>query len=165
MRRFIYSVTLSGILALAAVGLMAQAPTVVQVNPFGSPTIPGLGNMALVPISATTAVNNQTTLTIPAPAGGLYNYVCYLAFEASQDATSTAYSVAVTTSTNFNSFATKFSQAATVNIDSGVVVLLNAQAGGGCPKSASPGVATTFVSPTANAHATWTWYAAYFQAP
>jgi len=30
----------------------------------------------LTPISNTAAVNNQVTLTIPAPPTGLYNYIC-----------------------------------------------------------------------------------------
>ena len=143
---------------LAATAL-AQVPTLVTA------TTPAV-NIVPIPISATSAVNNQTTLTIPAPAGGLSNYVCYLAYEISQDATSTAYSVAVSTSTNFNSFAVKVSQPATVNVDSGVQVVLNSNGPtGGCSKSTIPGTATTFVGPVANLHAPWTWYATYFQAP
>lgn len=159
MRKSLTSLVATIALLAWAASAFAQAPTVVSASTPAAPIV-------LIPISATSAVNNQTTLTIPTPPGGLSNYVCYLAFEASQDATSTAFSVAVTTSTNFNSFAAKFSQPATVNVDSGAYVLLNSSgATGGCAKSTIPGTATTFVSPTANAHATWTWYATYFQAP
>src|SRR5688572_18551808 len=63
----------------------------------------------MVAISATAAINNQVTLTVPAPPAGQYNYICKLWFNASQDATATAIDNAVTTSTNFNSFAFKFS--------------------------------------------------------
>lgn len=144
---------------LCSASAFAQAPTPVQL------TTPA-PNIVLVPISSTAAVNTQTTLTIPAPAGGLFNYVCYLAYEINQDATSTAYTNAVSTSTNFNSFAVKVSQPATVNVDSGVQPVLNSMgAVGGCAKSAASGTATTFVGPVANLHAAWTWYAVYFQAP
>lgn len=156
MKRCLLSVAvLLGLLGVA----QAQTPTLIQ------STTPAT-NLVLVPISATAAVNAQTTLTIPAPAGGLSNYVCYLAYQVNQDATGTVYTNAVSTSTNFNSFAVKFSQLATVNIDSGVQVVLNSLgATAGCPKSIIPGTATTFVGPSANLHAAWTWYAVYFQAP
>lgn len=147
------------LLLLVASTVQAQQATLVQ------GTTPAT-NIVLTPISATAAVNTQTTLTIPAPSGGLYNYVCSLAYQINQDATGTVYTNAVSTSTNFNSFAVKVSQLATVNIDSGVQVVLNSHGPtDGCAKSAAPGVATTFVGPVANLHAAWTWYATYFQAP
>jgi len=119
---------------------------------------------ATIPISATAAVATQTTLTLPAPASNLYNYVCTLAFSASQNGTSTANSNAVTTATNFNSFALKFSLAATANLtyDWGISW---GEPATGCAKSTSPGTATTFVSPGATTNTAFTWYATYYQAP
>jgi hypothetical protein len=163
MRCFFRSVILAGIVLALPLAAFAQAPTVVS---FTAPQIPPVATLNLIPISATAAVNTQTTLTIPAPPGGQYNYVCWLAFEINQDATGTVYTNAVSTSTNFFSFAVKVSQAATVNIDSGVNLVLGGMAPAtGCTKSASPGIATTFVGPVANLHAAWTWYATYYQAP
>jgi hypothetical protein len=121
---------------------------------------------AAIPISATAAVNTQTTLTIPAPAvGNVYNYVCSLALEANQNATSTAITNATTSSTNFNGWASKFSLPATANLDSGVMTYIVASPATGCVKSAVAGTATTFVSPAATANAAFTWYATYYQAP
>lgn len=144
---------------LAAVPILAQAPTIVSF------TTPQSG-IVLIPISSTAAVNNATVLTLPAPAGGLSNYVCYLAYEVSTDATGGALSNVVSTSANFNSFAVKFSQPAGVNLDSGVQVVLNSMSAiGGCPKSTVPGTATTFTAPSGSTHEAWTWMAVYFQAP
>jgi len=121
---------------------------------------------AAIPISSTAAVNNQTTLTIPAPAvGNVYNYVCSLSLEAGQDGTGTAISNAVTTSTNFNSWAAKFSNAGTASTDTGVFNYFNFSPAGGCVKSAAAATATTFVSPSATTHTAFTWYATYYQAP
>lgn len=151
--------TLSVVFALTAAAFAQATPTPVQF------TTPAVG-IVPIPISATAAVNTQTTLTIPAPPGGMSNYVCYLAYQASADATGGAITNAVTTSTNFNSFAVKFSQPAGVNLDSGVQPVINSLgAVGGCPKSMIPGTATTFVSTASLTHETWTWYAVYFQAP
>lgn len=119
----------------------------------------------LTPISSTAAVNNQVTLTIPAPSGGLSNYVCELRFTVSQDATSTVQTNAVTTSTNFNSFALKYSHPATVNLSLIITALGPYAPSTGCVKSTVPGTATTFVSPAAAANAAFTWYATYYQAP
>jgi len=119
-----------------------------------------------VPITATAAVNTQTTLTIPAPAGGQYNYVCSLAYNISFDATGAAISNLVSTSTNFASFAVKASNVGTASTDTGVVPLISGTTPGfGCVKSAAPGVTTTFVSPASVTHGAWTWYATYYQAP
>ena len=160
MRRIIRTLAIIG-WALALPSLVfAQAPSVVSMM------VPQPAALNIVPISATAAINTQTTLTIPAPPGGLYNYVCWLAFEVGQNATGTVYTNAVSTSTNFNAFAVKVSQPATVNIDSGVnVVLAGMTPATGCAKSTTPGIVTTFVGPVANANATWTWYATYYQAP
>ena len=159
MRAWLRSILFSvGLILALSLSAYAQAPTVVQA------TTPS--GITLIPISATAAVANATTLTIPAPPGGLYNYVCWLAYEVGQDATGTVLSLATSSSTNFNAFAVKFSQLATVNIDSGSMVLINSGGpGAGCVKSTSPGTATTFVQSASNAHATWTWYATYYQAP
>ena len=116
------------------------------------------------PISSTAAVNNQVTLTIPAPAAGLYNYVCTLDFHASQDGTATAQTNAVTTSTNFNSFAIKYSLTATATINYDKAFVWGTPATG-CAKSAASGTATTFVSPAAGANIAFTWTSTYFVAP
>src|SRR4051812_43456128 len=92
----------------------------------------------LTPISATAAVAAQTTLTIPAPAAGQYNYICFLHFSASQNGTSTANTNAVTTSTNFNSYAIKYSLAATANTNYDWIEGWGSAASG-CVKSTSPG--------------------------
>lgn len=131
-----------------------------------TPVMPGSAQYFLTPISATAAVNTATTLTIPAPAASLYNYVCQLSYELNSDGTGGAASNAVTTSTNFNTFALKVSFPATVSIDSGVQqVIPQSTPAGGCPKSTSPGTATTFVSTASLTHIAWTWYAQYYQAP
>lgn len=124
----------------------------------------GPSQYALTPISATTAVNNQTTLTIPAPAPGLYNYVCFLHYNASQNGTSTANTNSVTTATNFNSYALKYSLAATANANYDWIEEWGGP-GSGCAKSTSPGTATTFVSPAGLANTAFTWTALYYQAP
>lgn len=118
----------------------------------------------LTPISATAAVNNQTTLTIPAPSAGYSNYICSLSYHASQDGTATAQTNAVTTSTNFNSFAIKYSLTATATINYDEKFVWGTPSGG-CVKSAAAGTATTFVSPVAGANIAFTWNATYFQAP
>lgn len=155
------------LLALAVVTLGFGPALQAQngLSPSGAvPTQGGLPYYYTTPISATAAVNNQVTLTIPTPAAGLYNYVCYLRYEASQDGTATAAVNSVTTSTNFNSFALKYSLAATAD----AVFMLDFNWGmptGGCVKSILPATATTFVSPSAAANTAFTWYATYFQAP
>lgn len=119
----------------------------------------------VIPISSTGAVNTAITLTIPTPPAGYYNYICKLAFNVSNDTTGTVVTNAVSTSTNFNSVAFKVSQVATAsaNYDSGTYDWGTPATG--CAKSVSPGTATTFVSPTGQTHAMWTWYAMYYQGP
>ena len=148
------------LLLLHSLPAAAQAvPTAVQ---FSTPAV----GIVPIPISATAAVNTQTVLTIPAPPGGMSNYICYLAYQGNADATGAAVTNAVTTSTNFNSFAVKFSVPAGVNLDTGVQVVLNSLgAVAGCPKSTIPGTATTFTSTASLTHEAFTWYAVYFQAP
>lgn len=158
MRRLLSILGLIGFLVLPAT-VQAQQATLVQ------GTTPAT-NIVLIPISATAAVNTAVTLTIPAPAGGLYNYVCSLTYQVSTNATGGANTNVVTTSTNFNSFAIKFSNPTGVNIDSGVQTVLNSHGPtDGCAKSAAPGVATTFVSPAGMTNQAWSWTATYFQAP
>lgn len=158
MKRLLITAAVLGLVAVAA---RAQNPA-----PTGSTALvqPVHSYYALIPISATAAVNTQTTLTIPAPAPNLYNYICFLGFGASQNGTSTAISNAVTTSTNFNSFALKFSLAATANLAYDWTQRWGSPTSG-CAKSTSPGTATTFVSPAAVTNAAFTWYATYYQAP
>lgn len=147
--------------------------------PFGvGQNLPGTGSntvttqattpwFSTTPISATAAVNAQTTLTIPAPSSsGLYNYICSLAYEISNNGTAgSGASVVVSTNTNFGTFAVKVSQPATASTDSGVQMLFSASPAGGCAKSAVAGTATTFVSPASLTYIAWTWYATYYQAP
>lgn len=156
----VLALTVVACLTLAIAPLFAQAvPTPVT---FSTPAV----GIVPIPISATAVVNTQTTLTIPAPPGGMSNYICYLAYQASANATGAAITNAVTTSTNFNGFAVKYSQPAGVNLDSGVQPVINSLgAVGGCPKSTVPGTSTTFVSSAGLAQETWTWYAVYYQAP
>ena len=160
--------------ALAAVTLLvggvvlfsAYHPLAAQTSP--QPTIPPVRIFAvypLVPISATAALGSAATLTIPAPGNAVFfNYVCYLALEASAGAGTVApLTNVVTTSTNFNGFAAKFSNPGAVSTDTGVLTLINSTAPG-CAKSAAAGVATTFTSPT-NANEAFNWMAVYLQAP
>ena len=156
--RFAGAAALIALLSLAvAVPVSSQAPTIVSLS---TP----VSSVVLTAISSTAAVNNQVTLTIPAPAGGLYNYVCMLSYHASQDGTATAQTNAVTTSTNFNAFGIKYSLTATATINYHEDFNFGTP-GAGCVKSAAPGVATTFVSPSAGANIAFTWKATYFQAP
>lgn len=160
MRQTFRSVLLTLAVLLAIVApTFAQAPTTVQL------VSPAPQSITVVPISATAAVNTATTLTIPAPVGGMSNYVCALAYIITQDGTSSAVTNAVTTSTNFNSFALKASLPATANLTSNIVTLWSTSPAAGCPKSTVPGTATTFVSPGSLTNTAWTWYALYFQAP
>ena len=155
------------LLLLAALLFIAPAARAQQ-SPPPTPTQVIIGppsGVVMVPISATNSVNTQTVLTIPATAG-MFNYVCYLAYQANADATGAAITNAVTTSSNFNSFAVKFSQVAGVNLDSGVQPLINSMGAlGGCVKSTLAGTATTFTSTSGLTHEAWTWYAVYYQWP
>ena len=120
----------------------------------------------MIPISATNAVNNQTTLTIPAPSPGLYNYICKLDYNASQNGTATAQTNAVITSTNFGSLTTlwgwKYSLTATATINYDRTWDFGTPATG-CAKSIASGTATTFVSPAAGANIAFTLSGAYYQ--
>ena len=147
------------ILGLGGTPAMAQG-TVAPGTPATPVVVTG---PTLIPISATAAVNTATTLTIPAPPGGQYNYICYLAWEGSNDNTATVVTNAVTTSTNFNAFALKFSVPSAASNDTGTQVVLSATSPGMCAKSASPGTATTFVSPSGMTHEAFTWMAIYWQ--
>lgn len=152
-------------IAILAMLVLATAPAMAQVPlPTGGVLVqPAISQYAVVPISSTAAINTQTTLTIPAPPPNQFNYVCYLSFSVVQDGTSTANVLAVTTSTNFNSFALKYSLAATADAVLTKEFNWGGPATGGCAKSTSSGTATTFVSPAGAANTTYTWYATYFQ--
>ena len=119
---------------------------------------------ATTPISATGASNAITTLTIPAPSSGLYNYVCSLALQGGNDNTAAAITNGVTSSTNFNSFAAKISVPSAGSNDTGILLFFTSSPGGGCVKSAASATSTTFLS-SQNAREQWTWYATYYQAP
>lgn len=152
-------------LALLLIATFSAIPAMAQNTlPPGATLIqPATAQMYTTPISATAAVNNQVTLTIPAPPPGQYNYVCSFSFHASQDGTATVQTNAVTTSTNFNAFALKYSLAATATINYDKAYTWGTPATG-CVKSTSPGTATTFVSPAAGANIAFTMDATYFQA-
>ena len=150
------------VLWLAAAWLVAS-PAQAQVSTQPTTPVTVASAYTLTPISATAAVNNQVTLTIPAPPAGWYNYVCTLHYHASQDGTATVQTNAVTTSTNFNTFAIKYSLTATATINYDWVENWNTLTG--CTKSAAPSTATTFVSPAAGANIAFTWTATYYQAP
>jgi hypothetical protein len=149
---------------LAAFVTASYRPVRAQMQQIGATIVQQVQAYAsITPISATAAVNTQTTLTIPAPPANMFNYVCYLHFNISQNATATASTNAVTTSTNFNSYAIKYSAPATANAVYDWIEVWGTPAGG-CAKSTSPGTATTFVSPAAQTNSAFTWTAGYFQA-
>lgn len=153
-------------LALTAALLLGGVVWVRAQSPIGTYTqVQEVVLYPLVPISATGAANAQVTLTIPAPPPGFYNYVCTLGFNASNNNTGAVMTNLASTSTNFNSFAVKFSaiSAASGNYDMPQFNWNNGAAG--CPRSTSPGTATTFVTPAAQTNWAFTWYATYYQAP
>lgn len=156
-------------LAIVIVALMSMfTPPAMAQNPLpagGTLVQPAPAQYSLIPISATAAVNNQTTLSIPAPPAGLSIYVCSIALIISQDGTATANVNVVTTSTNFNSFALKWSTAATANLANMVGPIQFGAPATGCAKSTASGTATTFVSPAAAANTAYTWLSTYFFAP
>lgn len=115
--------------------------------------------------TATAAVNNQTTLTIAAPGAGLYIYVCSLKLIVAQDNTSTANTSQVTTSTNFGTFALKYSLEATANKTLIIEAVPPGTPASGCVKSAAANTATTFVSPSAIAQTSFTWVSTWYAAP
>lgn len=156
------AVNILGICLLLAVTATAQF------SPSGNPSTtpiqlyPGL--YPLTPITATTAVGSATTLTLPAPINPtFYNYVCSLAISASNNNTGAVLTNVVTSATNFNSFALKFS-AISANSNSYDWGMKIGDPATGCAKSTSPGTATTFVSPTSTNEA-YTWIGSFFQAP
>ncbi len=75
---------------LAIVAIVAVGAIIVSAQSIDPAATRVQNTSALYPltaISATAAVNNQVTLTIPAPPTGWYNYVCSLSYHASQDGT------------------------------------------------------------------------------
>lgn len=145
---------LAGWIVQAQISNQPVTPVVISANPY-----------PLVPIAATAAINTQTTLTIPAPPAGWFNYVCSLHFNASHSTTGAVSALGVTTSTNFNAYAIKFTIIAVAT--QGVYDWVEnwGIANVGCAKSTAAGTATTFVSPAAVAQTAFTWTATYFQAP
>ena len=148
-------------LVLVMAGLIAK--NVTAQNPSGLPSgQPGIQllNPAVVPfaLSATNIVKTQTVLTVPAPAGGLFNYICSVKYKIS---TSAAGPAAITnlawTTSNFYSYGGKVSVPATVNYDTGVQTLFDMDPGFGCAKSAAAGTATVFTSPTGATYGMWDW--------
>jgi hypothetical protein len=159
IKRFVFAAVVTTLM----VGSLVYAQSAYQSTTSAQPVVLQT-QFPLVPISATAAVNNQVTLTIPAPAPNFYNYVCSLHLNGSQNGTASVNTNVTTSSTNFNSFALKLSFAATVNGNLDVIEGWGI-ANTGCVKSASPGTATTFVSPAAATNTAWTWSASYYQAP
>lgn len=159
---------LAAAIVIAGISLGYLWPAHAQ-NPALSGATPVQPTQALyymIPISATAAVNTATTLTIPTPPPGFYNYVCRLAWNLSNDTTGTVATQIVSTSTNFNSFATKVSEVATASANYDSPTMMWGEPATGCAKSTSPGTSTTFVSSASGAtHASFTWYAMYYQAP
>jgi hypothetical protein len=120
----------------------------------------------VTPLAATAAASAQATLTIPAPQASQYNYICSLHFNASHDNTATtAVTNGVTTSTNFNGYAIKFSLNNVANQNYDWVEDWQSAPGTGCVKSTAPGTATTFLSPAGTANVQFAWTGTYFQAP
>lgn len=153
-------IILTALVVLLVVVVMAQNPQ--QAGPTAVQMTNGIYN--LIPISNTAAVNNQVTLTIPAPPSGQYNYICTLEFNASQDGTATANTNLAITTTNFNSWTDKYSMPATALLTFDKVYPWGSPSTG-CVKSIASGTATTFVSPGATLHTAFTLQAGYFQAP
>ena len=93
----------------------------------------------------------------------MFNYVCYLAINSSNNNTGAVNTNVTASSTNFNSWAMKWSKisAASNNYDWSMQLGTPAT---GCAKSTLAATATTFVSPTSTDEA-YTWYATYFVAP
>lgn len=152
--------TVLAILVLGTWALHAQNPA-----PLGStPVQVTSAYYPLTPISATAGSGAATTLTLPAPVqSGYYNYVCYLAMQGGNDNSAGVVTNATGSSTNFNSWANKISNAGASSSETGVLVYLRTPYPA-CVKSQSPTTATTFVSPNST-HQQYTWYALYFQAP
>lgn len=139
-----------------------------QVSGLSLPQIQAVpGSYGLIPIAATAAASTQTTLTLPAPQqAGFYNYVCSLHFNASHDNTATtAATNLVTTSTNFNSYALKFSLNNVANQNYDWIDNFGSAPGHGCIKSNTAATSTTFLSPAGTANMQFTWTATYYQAP
>lgn len=151
---------LCAVLCLPGVAL-AQTASFIPATPVQA--VPGY--FALTPLTATAAINTQTTLTIPAPQQGSYNYVCSLGFNVSHSSTGAQLANAVTTSTNFNGFALKFTVLAVASSAGYDYFRHWGTPAGGCVKSTAAATATTFVSPTAAAQSAFTWDVTYYQAP
>ena len=113
----------------------------------------------LTTANATAAVNNTVTLTLTPPLPSQYVYVCGLDLTVSNDATGAVVATNLSfTSTNIGSWAYKYSMVGTANTN-GVDRSFTFY---GCVKSTTAGTAVTFVSPAANAHASYSINAYYY---
>jgi hypothetical protein len=101
---------------------------------------------------------------IPAPAAGLYNYVCSLAYDLSNDTTGTVVTNVVTTSTNFGTFALKVSQTAVASVENFSVVpgpFARRQVASSPPRLRRPRLRLAGIGDACGL----TWIATYYQAP
>lgn len=140
------------LLALCALPVAAQSPTLVQ----QSPTMLN----ACTAFNSTAAVNVQVTVTLTPPAGQ-YVYVCGIDVAISQNATSTVATNATYTSTNLgpsgNTWGWKFSLAAVANTSLTQAFYFTQPL-----KSTAPGVAVTVVSPAAAAQTAYSTNVYYY---
>lgn len=147
------------VLCIAAGLLSAQNAPVANTTPVQS----AQSLYFTTPATATAAAGSPAVLTLAAPPAGLYNYVCYLALEGSNNNTGAVLTNLVTTSANFNSFALKFSQIS-ANSNNYTWQMDMGDPATGCAKSTSPATVTSFTSPTTTSWA-YSWTGAYFVAP
>lgn len=133
---------------LGSVGRKALAQTLVQQS--------ATALNACSAANATAAVNNQVTLTLTPPSGQ-FVYLCGLDFAASQNATSTANTNSVVTSTNLGGWAYKYSLAAVANTS-----LTQSFYFTNPVKAAASGTAVTIVSPAALAQCAFSINAYYY---
>lgn len=127
-------------------------------------------------LTATAAAGSPAVLTIPAPSSNsIFNYVCSLAFEGSNANSAAVLTNAVSTNTNFGTFAVKVSAPSVASNDTAnaaegsaqqmsPILIINSAATGGCVKSTAGGTATVFTSPTV-ANWAFMWAGTYYQAP
>lgn len=112
------------------------------------------------PVTATAAAGSPAVLTISA-VQGQYIYLCgTLSLTASNNNTGAVLTNLVTTSTNLNSFALKFSQIS-ANSNSYDWSMPLGNPGTGCVKSTSPSTATTLTSPT-TANWAYVWVGSFY---
>jgi hypothetical protein len=91
-----YLATLLMIIGLASLCVAQNAPLSGQ-----TPVQATVGLYYVTPISATGSAAGATTLTIPAPPAGFYNYVCNITLNGSNDNTGAVLTNVTTSTTNF----------------------------------------------------------------